>query len=278
MKFNGDTVKPFLITAEPKANLTLKDGSPEVREPAVFIVYMDDKGKCHMEKFESDADLSGEIQAVQTAMENIKTVNEATDIKCIEFHAMPRRVKYEGAGTKRTPAGFEDNPLFGCCSVMYKDKFNTPIIAQPVKKTETGEIVEGTDADYDQCDCPELAEFTKAIHRDTGGIYKEAARLIQLKDEPDYQAVETVEATEEVTEVVGDKAVVKTVTKTKEIPLFDEIPCVDEDGNGICDICNTTHKKFPITQPKTVKVPRMIEGKKVSDADKARLAELMEKL
>jgi len=272
-------MKPFLITAEPIANITLKDGTPEVRKPAVFVVYMDDKGKCHTEKFEDgDTRLATEPEIVQHCLNNIKTVNEATEIKCIEFHAMPRRVKYEGAGMKRTPAGFENNPLFGCCSVMYKDKLNTPIIAQPVKKTETGEIVEGTDADYDQCDCPELAEFTKAIHRDTGGIYKEAARLMQLKDEPDYQATETVEVTEEVTEVIGDKAVIKTVTKTVEIPLTDQIPCVDEDGNGICDICNTTHEKFPIVKPKMIQVPRMIEGKKVSEEDKARLAELMEKL
>jgi hypothetical protein len=107
------------------------------------------------------------------------------------------------------------------------------------------------------------------------GLSKVGNELKQLKDEPDYQATETVEVTEEVTEVIGDKAVVKKVTKTVEIPLTDEIPCVDEDGNGICDICNTTHEKFPIVKPKMIQVPRMIEGKKVSEEDKARLAELL---
>ena len=130
---------------------------------------------------------------------------------------------------------------------------------------------------------PELKGFCDCVfnHKPSEkgeGIYKEVYRLAQLEDEPDKQATETVTVEEEVIEVIDGKAVQKKVTKTKEVPVYDELPCVDANGDQICDICNEKHVEFPIVQPKTVKVPRMIPGKKVSDADKARLAELMAKL
>ena len=131
---------------------------------------------------------------------------------------------------------------------------------------------------FDNCtDCPEPLKTAM------GDYYTELCSLKEALDgEEDYQATETVEVTEEVTEVIGDKAVIKTVTKTKEIPLTDEIPCVDENGDGICDVVEHKHTDEEGNEtveheevPKTIKVPRMIKGKKVSDADKARLAELL---
>ena len=150
----------------------------------------------------------------------------------------------------------------------------------PVFVLEKGEIVCG-----DKCFChdadvsgetPEIQAFVKALYSNPEVV--ELCQLVCLEDEEDYQDFETSTVEETVVEVVGDKAVQKVVSKTVETPLFDELPCVDENGDGICDLCNSTHVEFPITEPKTVKVPRMVKGKKVSDKEKARLAELIAKL
>jgi len=150
----------------------------------------------------------------------------------------------------------------------------------PVFVLEKGEIVCG-----DKCFChdadvsgetPEIQAFVTALYSNPEVV--ELCQLVVLEDEEDYQAFETEEVEETEVEVVDGKAVMKKVVKSKEVKLFDELPCVDENGDGICDVCNTTHKLYPITEPKTVKVPRMVKGKKVSDKEKARLKELQAKL
>jgi len=119
-------------------------------------------------------------------------------------------------------------------------------------------------------DCPE------SLQAAMGDFYTELCDLkSKLDAEEDRQAEETVEEEVEEVEVVDGKAVVKKVTKKKTVKAFDEIPCVDENGDGICDVCNTTHSKFPIEKPKTYKVPRMIKGTPMPEQDKARLAELI---
>ena len=136
------------------------------------------------------------------------------------------------------------------------------------------EFTEGYEAPvfmFDRCeDCPD------SLKDAMGDYYTELCSLkAKLDAEEDRQATETVTVEEEVIDIVDGKAVQSTKQVTKEVPVYDELPCVDANGDQICDICNEKHVEFPIVQPKTVKVPRMVKGKKVSDADKARLAELL---
>jgi len=119
-------------------------------------------------------------------------------------------------------------------------------------------------------DCPE------PLKASLGDFHAELVALKAAQDgEEDVQATETVEVEEETVEITDGVAVVKKVKKTKEVKLEDELVCVDENGDGICDECGTTHKKFPITKPKTVKVPKMIKGTPLSDTAKTRLNELL---
>ena len=252
-----------------KTSVTDLEGVSSLSDTHIQLRYMTDEGGWHRTTFAANKDsiddlpdlTADEKALLQSICDQACAVPETSNIKRLDFFCSPQLIKMDENGNK-TPV---PENRFAQVGIRFKNKGNDKLL---------------------NCDC-EVPEEAQGFHNacfnhkpnDKGeGIYKEIYELKQLKDEPDYQATETVEVTEEVTEVVGDKAVVKTVTKTKEIPLTDEIPCVDEDGNGICDICNTTHEKFPIVKPKMIQVPRMIEGKKVSEEDKARLAELMEKL
>lgn len=242
----------------------------EGEQPAIIqLRYMTDDGGWHRINFiagvDSIDDLSDltadEKVLLQSICDASLDVPDTSNIQRMDFFSSPQFIKMDELGNKE----LVPEQRFAQVGIRFKNKGNDKLLT---------------------CDC-EVPEDAKGFHaacfnhkpNDKGeGIYKELHKLMQLKDEPDYQATETKEVEEEKIEVVDGKAVVKKVTKTVEIPLTDQIPCVDEDGNGICDICNTTHEKFPIVKPKMIQVPRMIEGKKVSEEDKARLAELMEKL
>jgi hypothetical protein len=239
----------------------------------VRIRYVKPDGKYHRMSIPADIAETGhftdlnpaQVELVKAACTQAKAIPEDSDIQELHFFCGCHRadVKFNDVTKQPEIVGTVEEAGLSKVGIKYKSHRGTYEI------NPTDDLTNAL---------PEVKAFADACYAVDGGIYKEVHKLMQLKDEPDVQATETVEVTEEVTEVIGDKAVVKTVTKTKEIPLFDEVPCVDEDGNGICDICNTTHVEFPIVQPKTIEVPRMVQGKKVSDADKARLAELMEKL
>ena len=242
-------------------------------KPTVFLRYLKDDGTYHRETKEANEAIVDslpnlnptQVELVKAACTQAKAIPEDSDIKELHFFCGCNRadVKFNEVTKQPEIVGTTEEAGLSKVGIKYKSHKGT----YEVKPTD-----DLTNA------LPEVKAFADACCAVDGGIYKEIYELKQLKDEPDYQATETVEVTEEVTEVVGDKAVVKKVTKTKEIPLTDEIPCVDEDGNGICDICNTTHEKFPIVKPKMIQVPRMIEGKKVSEEDKARLDELLNQL
>jgi hypothetical protein len=61
-------------------------------------------------------------------------------------------------------------------------------------------------------------------------IWTEVVTETETVQEP---ATETQERTREVIEVVDGQAVRKTVTETVQVPLFDELPLVDENGNPV---------------------------------------------
>ncbi len=218
----------------------------------IHLRYMTDEGGWHRASMPIESgnindlpDLTADEKAlVQSICDAACAVPETSNIQRMDFYCSPTHIKMDANGTKE----YIPEARFAQVGIRYKNKGNDEL------KT---------------CDCEVPADakgFHDACFNHTAGIYAEIHRLMQLKDEPDYQATETIEVTEEVTEVIGDKAVVKKVTKTVEIPLTDEIPCVDEDGDDICD----EHGKVM-----GHKVPRMITGKKVSEREKARLAELL---
>ena len=97
----------------------------------------------------------------------------------------------------------------------------------------------------------------------------------ELDGEQDSPIMETVEEEVEEQEVLEDRVVIRKVKQSKEVPVFDEKPCVDENGDGICDVCNSTHEKFPIETPKTFKVPKIKKGVPASQETKDRLKELI---
>ncbi len=68
------------------------------------------------------------------------------------------------------------------------------------------------------------------------------------------QATEAQEVTREVIEVVNGKAIKRTITETVQVPLFDEFPLEDEDGNAL-----GIHRE-----------PRMIEVQKQTTKDEKR--------
>jgi hypothetical protein len=246
----------------------LENGEGEVVSN-IQLRYMTDGVGWHRTSFVANKDsiddlpdlTADEKALVQSICDEAVKVPETSNIQRMDFFCQPQMIKMDKDGNK----AYVPEKRFAQIGIRYKNKGNDEL------KTCDCEVPTDAKGFHD-------AVFNHKPNANGEGIYKELHRLKNMKDIPDTQATETVEVTEEVTEVVGDKAVVKKVTKTKEVPLFDEVPCVDANGDQICDICGTTHVEFPIVKPKTVKVPRMIPGKKVSDADKARLAELMAKL
>ena len=126
---------------------------------------------------------------------------------------------------------------------------------------------------FDSLECTnDCADFEAAI----APFLPELTTLkAELDAEQDSPIMETVEEEVEEVEVVEGKAVVKKVKKTKEVQAYDELVCIDENGDGICDECGTTHKEFPVTKPKTIKVPKIKKGVPASQATKDRLKELI---
>lgn len=126
---------------------------------------------------------------------------------------------------------------------------------------------------FDSLECTnDCADFEAAIEP----FLPELTTLkAELDGEQDSPVMETVEEEVEEVEVVDGKAVVKKVKKSKEVQAYDEIECVDENGDGICDVCNSTHEKFPIETPKTIKVPKIKKGVPASQETKDRLKELI---
>jgi len=232
--------------------------------PLVFLRYLKDDGTYHRETKEANEALVDslpdlnptQVALVKAACTQAKAIPEDSDIKELHFFCGCHRadVKFNEATKQPEIVGTTEEAGLSKVGIKYKSHKGT------YEVNPTDDLTNAL---------PEVKAFCDACCAVDGGIYKEIYELKQLEDEPDYQATETVTVEEEVVEIVNGKAVHKQVAKTKEIPLFDELPCVDENGDDICD----EHGK-----PMGHKVPRMIEGKKVSDADKARLAELMGKL
>ena len=126
---------------------------------------------------------------------------------------------------------------------------------------------------FDSLECTnDCADFEAAI----APFLPELTTLkAELDAEQDSPVMETVEEESEEVEVVEGKAVVKKVKKAKEVQSYDELVCVDENGDGICDVCNSTHEQFPIETPKTIKVPKIKKGVPASQTTKDRLKELI---
>ena len=158
----------------------------------------------------------------------------------------------------------------------------------PVFVLEKGEIVCG-----DKCFChdadvsgetPEIQAFVTALYSNPEVV--ELCQLVVLEDEEDYQAFDIVPETQttETIEIIEGKAidVVKVETVDKEVPLFDFVPRFNADGVPLVDIYEVEDEDEDFWEeeegPKMHPVPRMVTGKKVSDKDKARLAELIAKL
>jgi len=263
------------------------DGRPVESKPTMQLRYLKDDGTYHRCTCEADADLSclpnlstAELALVGAAAKEAALIPVDSDIAQLHFYPTATQAVFAADPSGKVGQdGITEEPRFGMVGIKNRHKAIPDALVSPCFKCEeTGEI---KDTDLTQLP-PDAQGFAKAIYAHEAGIYKEIVKLKSLEDEPDYQATETTEVVElvESVEVIDGKAVVtKTPTpKTVEVPLFDEFPCVDENGDGICDKCNTTHKIHPIKEPKILKVPRMVKGKKVSDEDKARLAELTAKL
>lgn len=251
------------------------------RGALIEMGYLTASGERHQTIIDCTDDLSSFPEEVQMAAQVAQTIPETTELARIDFNCGPDNLKVNDDDTVEPVF----SGRFATVAAKTKDKrvkgdARALVVCPCYECPETKEMKDTDLALIPDADLKACAEAFFAVKPNANGegFYKELYRLKNMKDIPDTQATETVEVTEEVTEVVGDKAVVKKVTKTKEAPLFDEVPCVDANGDQICDICGTTHVKFPIVEPKTVKVPRTIPGKKVSDADKARLAELIGQL
>lgn len=146
----------------------------------------------------------------------------------------------------------------------------------------------------------EFKDCHNALAEIKDGQYVETYRLLNIEDEPDYPETETVEYVEQEVELINGIPTLKSVTKTKEVPLFDEVPIVDEEGNPVMEIDTPAVEAVEAKEAvldeegnvieeaveaveaveatykqRTYQVPRMIKGKKVSDEEKARLAELI---
>jgi len=256
-------------------------------KPTMQLRYVKDDGTYHRCTCEADADLSclpnlstAELALVDSVAKEAALIPVDSDIAQLHFYPTPTQAVFAADPSGKVGQdGVTDEPRFGMVGIKNRHKaIPDALVAPCFKCEETGEI-----KDTDLAQLPADAQgFINAVYAHEAGIYKEIVKLKSLEDEEDYQATETTEVVEivESTEIIDGKAVVtKTPTpKTVEVPLFDELLCVDENGDGICDLCNSTHVEFPITEPKTVKVPRMVKGKKVSDKEKARLKELQAKL
>lgn len=268
------------VTATTSADI---DGKPVESKPVLQARYLKDDGTYHRCSLEVGADLSAlpnltdaEKALVQSAADEVAKIPVDSDISALHFYPAPTQAVFAADPSGKVAAdGVVDEPRFGMIGIRNRHKaIPDALVAPCFKCSETGEI---KDTDLTKLP-PDAQGFANAIYSHRDGIYKEIVKLKSLEDEPDYQETKTVEVIEDQVEIIDGKAIVKKVPKQKEEPIFDDLPCVDENGDGICDVCKTTHKKFPITEPMTVKVPRMIEGKKVSKKDKKRLKELLGKI
>lgn len=104
----------------------------------------------------------------------------------------------------------------------------------------------------------------------------------ELDGEEDSPIMETVEEEVEEQEVLEDRVVIRKVKQSKEVPVFDEKPCVDENGNGICDIIEHQHIDEEghecVEQeevPRMFKAPKIKKGVPATQETKDRLKELI---
>jgi hypothetical protein len=104
----------------------------------------------------------------------------------------------------------------------------------------------------------------------------------ELDGEQDSPVMETIEEEVEEVEVVDGKAVIKKVKKSKQVQAYDEVPCVDENGDGICDIIEHKHIDEEghecVEQeevPRMFKVPKIKKGVPATQETKDRLKELI---
>lgn len=243
------------------------DNTYETVEEAaqVRIRYVQPDGKYHRMGIPADVaeivhftDLTAnEIELVKACCTQAAALSENTNVQEMHFFCGCERADVKINETTGQPeiVGIAPEKAFTTVAIKYKDHKG----AYQVK----------ADKDYSGT-LPEVKSFCDAVFAHKAGIYAEVYRLMQLKDEPDVQATKTVEVEEEVVEILNGKSVHTTKTVKKEQPLFDELPCVDVNGDLICD-----EHGDPIAPHK---VPRRVTGYKVSDADNARLAELLGRL
>lgn len=244
------------IEAVTKASVTDLDGIESLSDTNIQLRYMTDEGGWHRTTFaagkddiSSLPDLTVDEQVLlQSVCDAACKVPETSNIQRMDFFVSPLLIKMDKDGAK----DLIPEARFAQVGIRYKNKGNDELLT---------------------CDCEVLADakgFHDACFNHKGGSYAEVYRLMQLKDEVDYQATKTITVDEPVVEIIKGKAVHSTKKVKKEVPLFDELECVDANGDGICD-----EHGVPVAPHK---VPRMVLGKKVSDTDKARLAELLNSL
>jgi len=81
----------------------------------------------------------------------------------------------------------------------------------------------------------EVQAFFNIIYSHDDCCVAECYRLCKECEAGDVPVTETEEYTEEVIEILDGKAVKTIVTKTREVPVYDEYPLVDENDNPILD-------------------------------------------
>ena len=260
-------------------------------KPTMQLRYVKDDGTYHRCTCEADADLSclpnlstAELALVDSVAKEAALIPVDSDIAQLHFYPTPTQAVFAADPSGKVGQdGVTDEPRFGMVGIKNRHKaIPDALVAPCFKCEETGEI-----KDTDLAQLPADAQgFINAVYAHDAGIYKEIVKLKSLEDEEDYQAfdIEPETQTTETIEIIDGKAVdvVKVETIDKEVPLFDFVPRFDADGVPLVDIYEVEDEDEDFWEeeegPKMHPVPRMVKGKKVSDKDKARLAELIAKL
>jgi len=101
----------------------------------------------------------------------------------------------------------------------------------------------------------EVQAFFNAIYSHDDCCIAECYRLCKECEAGDVPVTETEEYTEENIEIVDGKAVKTIVTKTREVPVYDEYPLVDENDDPILDdegnpVLHRVQRVIALTQEK----------------------------
>ena len=101
----------------------------------------------------------------------------------------------------------------------------------------------------------EVQAFFNAIYSHDDCCIAECYRLCKECEAGDVPVTETEEYTEENIEIVDGKAVKTIVTKTREVPVYDEYPLVDENDDPILDdegnpVVHRVQRVIALTQEK----------------------------